>query len=120
MQYNNSGMNQNRRIMIVDDEPYNLLGLQIVIQQAGFGNLDQLIDKASNGQQAFELVKGAFKTNIYSYGLIFMDCSMPVMNGYDATEAIRNFIKAKRILQPMVIACTGHTEDEYIKKAWAH
>ena len=49
-----------------------------------------------------------------------MDCSMPVMSGYDATEAIRTFVKSKRILQPMIIACTGHTEEEYIKKAWAH
>lgn len=29
-------MNSNRRIMIVDDEPYNLLGLEIIIQQCGF------------------------------------------------------------------------------------
>ncbi len=83
----------NRRIMIVDDEPYNLLGLQIVIQQTGFKNLDQLIDKASNGEQALDLVKDAFKMKKFSYGLIFMDCSMPIMNGYDATEAIRTFAK---------------------------
>ena len=86
-------MNINRRIMIVDDEPYNLLGLQIVIQQTGVANLDHLIDKASNGEQALNLVKDAFKMNKFSYGLIFMDCSMPIMNGYDATEAIRTFAK---------------------------
>ena len=56
----------------------------------------------------------------FSYGLIFMDCSMPIMNGYDATKAIRTFAKQKRILQPMVVACTGHTEEEYIQKAFAH
>ena len=89
----NSEMNINRRIMIVDDEPYNLLGLQIVIQQTGVANLDHLIDKASNGEQALNLVKDAFKMNKFSYGLIFMDCSMPIMNGYDATEAIRTFAK---------------------------
>ena len=49
-----------------------------------------------------------------------MDCSMPVMNGYDATDEIRNFIRGHKFLQPMIIACTGHTEDEYIKKAWHH
>ena len=49
-----------------------------------------------------------------------MDCSMPVMNGYDASEAIRLFIKQRNYLQPLIVACTGHTEDEYIKKAWLH
>ena len=42
-------MNVNRRIMIVDDEPYNLLGLEIVIKQTGFSNIEYLIDKAING-----------------------------------------------------------------------
>jgi len=49
-----------------------------------------------------------------------MDCSMPVMNGYEASDAIRNFIRNKNYLQPMIVACTGHTEQEYIKKAWVH
>jgi len=29
-------MNENRRILIVDDEPYNQLGLKIMLRQAGF------------------------------------------------------------------------------------
>lgn len=39
----------NRRIMIVDDEPYNHLALTIIIQQAGYGSILHLIDKANNG-----------------------------------------------------------------------
>ena len=39
-----------------------------------------------------------------------MDCSMPVMNGYEASIAIRNYVKNKNIMQPMIVACTGHTE----------
>ena len=49
-------MKNNRRIMIVDDEPYNILGLQIIIRNAGFKNLDELIDIANNGQEALDLV----------------------------------------------------------------
>ncbi len=66
------------------------------------------------------MVKQAFYERNYSYGLIFMDCSMPVMDGYEATDCIRSFIKQKNMFQPMIIACTGHTEEEYIKKAWRH
>ena len=53
----------------------------------------RIIDTAYNGQQAFDMVRKAYERQCYSYGLIFMDCSMPVMNGYDASEAIRLFIK---------------------------
>ena len=49
-----------------------------------------------------------------------MDCSMPVLNGYDACEKIRHFCRRENLLQPMVVACTGHTENEYINKAWSY
>ena len=47
-----------------------------------------------------------------------MDVSMPVMNGFEATEQIRKFIRINQLVQPMIVACTGHTEEEYISKAW--
>lgn len=83
--------------MIVDDEPYNHLALTIIIKQSGYENILQLIDKANDGLQALELVKSGFQKKEYSYGLIFMDCSMPIMNGYEATSAIRNYIENKHI-----------------------
>ena len=45
---------------------------------------------------------------------------MPVMDGYDASENIRHYLKKKNLQQPKIIACTGHIEDEYIKKAWRY
>lgn len=53
-----------------------------------------------------------------SYGLIFMDCSMPIMDGYDSTVQIRKYYTKNHIDQPKIIALTGHTEDLYIKKAF--
>ena len=49
-------MIDNKRILIVDDEPYNILGLKIVLQQSGFKNILSLIDTANNGEQAVEIV----------------------------------------------------------------
>ena len=107
-------MKENRRILLVDDEPYNILGLKIVLQQSKIKNLMNLVDTAYNGQQAVDMVKNAYVRNKYSYGLVFMDCSMPVMNGYEASDLIRDFLRAKNLLQPMIVATTGHTENEYI------
>ena len=49
-------MKYNRRILIVDDEPYNLLALQIILFQCGFPKIKYLIDTAYNGKEAVELV----------------------------------------------------------------
>ena len=47
-------MKNNRRILIVDDEPYNQLALQIILFQCGFPNIKYLIDNAYNGKEAVE------------------------------------------------------------------
>ena len=39
---------------------------------------------------------------------------MPIVDGYEACESIRSFLKIKNMPQPMILACTGHTEEEYI------
>jgi CheY-like chemotaxis protein len=73
----------NRKILIVDDEPYNLIALKIMLSKCGIP--EELIDRAYNGQEAYEMVQKAFKLKQFSYGLIIMDCSMPIMDGYEAT-----------------------------------
>ena len=45
---------------------------------------------------------------------------MPIMDGYESAKCIRQFYKESNIQQPKIIACTGHIEPEYIKKAWEH
>jgi CheY-like chemotaxis protein len=56
------------------------------------------VDTAYNGQQAIDLVKNGFNKEEYSYGLIFMDCSMPIMNGYEASDLIREFALKNHLL----------------------
>ncbi len=45
-------MKKNRRILIVDDEPYNLMAIQIVLQQCGYQSIKKLVDTACSGEQA--------------------------------------------------------------------
>ena len=84
---------KDRRILIVDDEPYNLMALKVVIDAADT-RVKDMIDEATNGLEAYEAVKKADQKG-FSYGLIFMDCSMPIMDGYQATEKIRKYLKSK-------------------------
>ena len=43
---------------------------------------------------------------------------MPILDGYEASDRIRQYLRDHFEQQPMIVACTGHTEMEYIKKAW--
>jgi CheY-like chemotaxis protein len=52
-----------------------------------------------------------------SFLLILMDCNMPIMDGYKATQEIREFIYSKGLPQPIISAVTGHSEPKYIKRA---
>ena len=67
-------------VLVVEDNLVNQRLAKRVLEKFGC-----LVKIASNGQEAVEL----FKSSHESIEIIFMDCQMPVMNGYDATRAIR-------------------------------
>ncbi|MDA3866485.1 MAG: response regulator [Salinivirgaceae bacterium] len=70
----------NRRILVVDD---NEINLSLAHETLSRFNSHIQIDVAYDGKQACQLV------DQHVYDLIIMDIQMPVMNGYDATKAIR-------------------------------
>lgn len=82
--------------------------------------LEGMIDTANNGKEAFEAVKLAYLEGKSQYCLILMDCSMPIMDGYDASTAISQYLQNRAAQVPMIVACTGHVEQEYVAKAWSH
>ncbi|MCI0667517.1 MAG: EAL domain-containing protein [Methylococcaceae bacterium] len=67
------------RILIVDDNRFNQQVAKAMVNESGYQ-----ADIAADGQEAVRLVAD------YNYGLILMDCNMPVMDGYDATLKIRS------------------------------
>lgn len=73
------------------------MGLKIILIQTEFPTISQIIEHAFNGLEALNKVKKAFDSG-YCYGLIFMDASMPIMDGYQATDAIREFMRSKNLL----------------------
>ena len=72
-----------------------------------------------SGQEALNIIEKNVNENKYrcSYELILMDCNMPIMDGYQTTENIREFIFSKGLQQPLIIAITGHTEQTFVQRA---
>ena len=76
----NEGQRQSgRKILIADDHAVNQQLMKMLVEKLGFSS-----DVVSNGQEAVHAVTTG------SYALVFMDCQMPDMDGFDATRAIRN------------------------------
>ena len=83
------------RILIVDDEPFILDALRIVLQCATADRpgimFKERVDTANNGVSAVEMVKNQYGKG-FVYKLILMDCNMPKMDGYQATQRIRDYM----------------------------
>jgi CheY-like chemotaxis protein len=66
------------RILLVEDNHTNIMVASRFLDKLGYH-----VDLARDGRDALE------KFGHQDYGLILMDCQMPVMSGYEATAAIR-------------------------------
>ncbi|EAR90841.2 ATPase, histidine kinase-, DNA gyrase B (macronuclear) [Tetrahymena thermophila SB210] len=85
-QINNKFFSANK-IMIVDDEPMNIKGLQIMLKIKA-DIQDELIYTATNGIEAVDLFKKSL-SSLNQIKLIFMDINMPLLDGIEATKQIR-------------------------------
>ena len=72
---------EGKKILLVDDNELNREIAVEILEDSGM-----VVDMACNGMEAVEMVK---QNGMRFYDAILMDIQMPVMNGYEATEAIR-------------------------------
>jgi signal transduction histidine kinase len=79
------------RALVVEDNPVNVLVARAMLQKLGCE-----VEVATNGVLALE---AAAKRR---FDIIFMDCAMPLMDGYQATRALRNTLGATPITVPIV------------------
>ncbi len=74
----------NIKVLVVEDMALNQLLMKTLLDDFGFER-----DIAENGKIALE------KLQTKSYDIILMDLQMPEMNGFEATDYIRNVMKSK-------------------------
>ncbi|MDQ7076230.1 MAG: response regulator [Gammaproteobacteria bacterium] len=82
---------QGKSVLVVEDNLVNQKILQRMLEK-----MDVAVDVAVNGLEALLLVQQ------HRYDLILMDCQMPVMDGYEATQKLRKRERAQRRYVPII------------------
>jgi signal transduction histidine kinase/CheY-like chemotaxis protein len=88
-------------ILIVEDNKVNMLLLKTILKNL---NINTIIYECENGYEAVNQIE------TINPDLVFMDIQMPIMNGYEATRAIRNTLTGKNI--PIIAVTAGAEIDE--------
>jgi len=101
-----SGIPEKAKVLVVEDTVVNQKVAQMMLEKLGV-----TVVIAENGQTAVSKFREG------SFDLIFMDCQMPVLDGFKATEAIRSLeSEGKRI---PIIALTANVVKEEKDKCYA-
>jgi len=89
------------RILLVEDNSINQLVAQSILGEFGLN-----ADIAANGIEALDMLK--MMEHKAPYHLVFMDCQMPEMDGYQATQAIRQGQVGEAMQAIPIIAMTAN------------
>ena len=99
-----------KRLLLVEDNAVNMQIAQLILKRAGF-----TVETAENGQLAVDMVSASEPGY---YDAILMDIQMPVMDGYEATRAIRALDK-RELAEIPIIALSANAFREDVEAAKA-
>jgi CheY-like chemotaxis protein len=86
-----------KRCLLVEDNVINQKVTSAILRKLGYD-----VDLAENGQRALDMI------DHYSYTVILMDCQMPVMDGYRATQELR----MRNVTTPIIGVTANAMEDD--------
>jgi signal transduction histidine kinase len=94
------------KILIVDDKKENLLSLQVILADRGYEFVE-----ATSGKDALRIL---LKNQDFS--IILMDVQMPLMDGFETAELIRQSDKLKNV--PIIFLTANMNTTDYIFKGY--
>lgn len=94
------------RILVAED---NSISTKVIRGMLSKLNLEP--DTASNGEEALNAMKARH------YDLVLMDCEMPVLDGFTATELLRAWERQEQRPRTPVVALTAHILSEHKERA---
>ena len=105
-------------MLIVDDNIFNIITLETILDM----QFKIKVDKAMNGADSLEKVRCrqnenridccTCEKNNHNYKLIFMDCNMPIMDGFEASNEIRSISDIDHS-ELKIFALTANTNESF-------
>ena len=93
------------KVMLVDDEPFILQGLSVIIDWEKEGY--EIVKKASDGQEALDYLRE------HEVDLIITDIRMPKVNGIELLETVRN----EKLSEAYIVILSGYNDFKYAQAA---
>lgn len=87
-----------RKILIVDDEKRTLLLMERTLRDLEDEHDEVEILTASNGEEALEAIKAE------EPALVFLDIMMPIMDGFDVCNTVKNELSMRDVYIVMLTA----------------
>jgi len=94
------------KILLVDDKKENLLSLQVILADRGY----QFVE-ATSGKDALRILLKS-----QDFAIILMDVQMPLMDGFETAELIRQSDKLKHV--PIIFLTANMNTSDYIFKGY--
>ncbi len=92
-------------LLVVEDNRVNQIVARNLLEEAGFS-----CDVVNNGNEACQTVRAKH------FDVILMDCQMPEMDGYEATDLIRKWEREQGKRRIPIIALTANATKEDVQK----
>ena len=97
-------MNDSKKILVVDDDPYILMSLEFLMKKNGYE-----VMVARNGTEALDLVEKQLPD------IVLLDIMMPDVDGY---EICRHIKKANRLKHTKVVFMSAKSKEADIQKGY--
>ena len=94
------------RILVAED---NTISTKVIRGMLGKLNLQP--DTAANGEEALQAMKAQ------RYDLVLMDCEMPILDGFSATQQLRAWEVSNQRIRTPIVALTAHILAEHKERA---